>query len=235
MEGMYCYKYPHPAVTTDCVVFGYDANDGLSVLLIRRGIDPFKDCWALPGGFVRIDEEVRDSALRELNEETGLHLSDKSELKELGCYSGVNRDPRERVITIAFYHLVRKSEVKGGDDAKEARWFPVDNLPAFPFDHKEIVEDAVKRLKRDIYFEPIGFDILPEVFTLPQLHKLYMSILKVEFDRWNFAKKMLKLGIIDMVGERPEGVSSRIPKQYSFNKERYEMLKNDKKAFRLEF
>lgn len=232
---MYCYKYPHPAVTTDCVVFGYDANDGLSVLLIRRGIDPFKDCWALPGGFVRIDEEVRDSALRELNEETGLHLSDKSELKELGCYSGVNRDPRERVITIAFYHLVRKSEVKGGDDAKEARWFPVDNLPAFPFDHKEIVEDAVKRLKRDIYFEPIGFDILPEVFTLPQLHKLYMSILKVEFDRWNFAKKMLKLGIIDMVGERPEGVSSRIPKQYSFNKERYEMLKNDKKAFRLEF
>lgn len=235
MEGMYCYKYPHPAVTTDCVVFGYDANDGLSVLLIRRGIDPFKDCWALPGGFVRIDEEVRDSALRELNEETGLHLSDKSELKELGCYSGVNRDPRERVITIAFYHLVRKSEVKGGDDAKEARWFPVDNLPAFPFDHKEIVEDAVKRLKRDIYFEPIGFDILPEVFTLPQLHKLYMSILKVEFDRWNFAKKMLKLGIIDMVGERPEGVSSRIPKQYSFNKERYKMLKNDKKAFRLEF
>ena len=232
---MYCYKYPHPAVTTDCVVFGYDANDGLSVLLIRRGIDPFKDCWALPGGFVRIDEEVRDSALRELNEETGLHLSDKSELKELGCYSGVNRDPRERVITIAFYHLVRKSEVKGGDDAKEARWFPVDNLPAFPFDHKEIVEDAVKRLKRDIYFEPIGFDILPEVFTLPQLHKLYMSILKVEFDRWNFAKKMLKLGIIDMVGERPEGVSSRIPKQYSFNKERYKMLKNDKKAFRLEF
>ena len=97
------------------------------------------------------------------------------------------------------------------------------------------MEDAVKRLKRDIYFEPIGFDILPEVFTLPQLHKLYMSILKVEFDRWNFAKKMLKLGIIDMVGERPEGVSSRIPKQYSFNKERYKMLKNDKKAFRLEF
>ena len=235
MEGMYCYEYPHPAVTTDCVVFGYDANDGLSVLLIRRGIEPFKDCWALPGGFVRIDEEVRDSALRELNEETGLQLSEKSELKELGCYSGVHRDPRERVITIAFYHLVRKSEVKGGDDAKEARWFPVDNLPAFPFDHKEIVEDAIKRLKRDIYFEPIGFDILPEVFTLPQLHKLYMSILNVELDRWNFAKKMLKLGILDMVGERPEGASRRIPKQYCFNKERYETLKNDKKAFRLEF
>lgn len=235
MEGKYCYKYPHPAVTTDCVVFGYDANDGLSVLLIKRGIEPFKDCWALPGGFVRIDEEVKDSSKRELNEETGLHLSHLSDLKELGCYSGVNRDPRERVITIAFYQLVRKSDVKGGDDAKEARWFPVDNLPEFSFDHKTIVMDAIDRLKRDIYFEPIGFDILPEVFTMPQLYKLYMSILQVDFDRRNFSNKMLKLGILDVVGERPEDAASRIPIQYSFNRERYYALKQDKKAFRLEF
>ena len=235
MEGMYCYKYPHPAVTTDCVVFGYDPNDGLSVLLIRRGIEPFKDCWALPGGFVRIDEEVEACARRELNEETGLQLSHLSNLKELGCYSGVNRDPRERVITIAYYQLVRKSEVKGGDDAREARWFPVDNLPAFPFDHDKIVEHAIERLKRDIYFEPIGFNILPEVFTMPQLYKLYKSILKVDFDRRNFANKMMKLGIVDQVGHRPKDASRRTPIQYRFNKERYEMLKNDKKAFRLEF
>ena len=232
---MYCYKYPHPAVTTDCVVFGYDPNDGLSVLLIRRGIEPFKDCWALPGGFVRIDEEVEACARRELNEETGLQLSHLSDLKELGCYSGVNRDPRERVITIAYYQLVRKSEVIGGDDAKEARWFPVDNLPEFSFDHKKIVEDAIERLKRDIYFEPIGFNILPEVFTMPQLYKLYKSILKVDFDRRNFANKMMKLGIVDQVGHRPKDASRRTPIQYRFNKERYEMLKNDKKAFRLEF
>ena len=235
MEGMYCYKYPHPAVTTDCVVVGYDPNDGLSVLLIRRGIEPFKDCWALPGGFVRIDEEVEACARRELNEETGLQLSHLSDLKELGCYSGVNRDPRERVITIAYYQLVRKSEVIGGDDAKEARWFPVDNLPEFSFDHKKIVEDAIERLKRDIYFEPIGFNILPEVFTMPQLYKLYKSILKVDFDRRNFANKMMKLGIVDQVGHRPKDASRRTPIQYRFNKERYEMLKNDKKAFRLEF
>ena len=235
MEGMYCYKYPHPAVTTDCVVFGYDPNDGLSVLLIRRGIEPFKDCWALPGGFVRIDEEVEACARRELNEETGLQLSHLSDLKELGCYSGVNRDPRERVITIAYYQLVRKSEVIGGDDAKEARWFPVDNLPEFSFDHKKIVEDAIERLKRDIYFEPIGFNILPEVFTMPQLYKLYKSILKVDFDRRNFANKMMKLGIVDQVGHRPKDASRRTPIQYRFNKERYEMLKNDKKAFRMEF
>ena len=192
---MYCYKYPHPAVTTDCVVFGYDPNDGLSVLLIRRGVEPFKDCWALPGGFVRIDEEVEACARRELNEETGLQLSHLGDLKELGCYSSVNRDPRERVITIAYYQLVRKSEVQGGDDAREARWFPVDNLPEFPFDHDKIVEHAIERLKRDIYFEPIGFNILPEVFTMPQLYKLYKSILKVDFDRRNFANKMMKLGI----------------------------------------
>ena len=235
MEGMYCYKYPHPAVTTDCVVFGYDPNDGLSVLLIRRGVEPFKDCWALPGGFVRIDEEVAACARRELNEETGLQLSHLSNLKELGCYSGVDRDPRERVITIAYYQLVRKSEVKGGDDAREARWFPVDNLPAFPFDHDKIVEHAIERLKRDIYFEPIGFNILPEVFTMPQLYKLYKSILKVDFDRRNFANKMMKLGVVDQVGSRPKDASRRTPIQYRFNKERYEMLKNDKKAFRMEF
>jgi len=235
MEGMYCYKYPHPAVTTDCVVFGYDADDGLSVLLIRRGIEPFKDCWALPGGFVRIDEEVSACARRELNEETGLQLSHLSDLKELGCYSGVNRDPRERVITIAYYQLVRKSEVKGGDDAKEAHWFPVDNLPAFPFDHDKIVGDAIKRLRRDIYFEPIGFNILPEVFTMPQLYKLYKSILKVDFDRRNFANKMMKLGVVEEVGNRPEDASRRTPIQYRFNRERYDMLKKDKKAFRLEF
>ena len=235
MEGMYCYKYPHPAVTTDCVVFGYDPNDGLSVLLIRRGIEPFKDCWALPGGFVRIDEEVEACARRELNEETGLQLSHLSDLKELGCYSGVNRDPRERVITIAYYQLVRKSEVKGGDDAKEARWFPVDNLPEFSFDHKKIVEDAIERLRRDIYFEPIGFNILPEEFTMPQLYKLYMSILKLDFDRRNFANKMMKLGIVNEVGNRPKDASRRTPIQYRFNKERYDLLRNDKKAFRLEF
>jgi 8-oxo-dGTP diphosphatase len=235
MEGLYCYKYPHPAVTTDCVVFGYDPNDGLSVLLIRRGIEPFKDCWALPGGFVRIDEEVEACARRELNEETGLQLSHLSDLKELGCYSGVNRDPRERVITIAYYQLVRKSEVKGGDDAKEARWFPVDNLPEFSFDHKKIVEDAIERLNRDIYFEPIGFNILPEVFTMPQLYKLYKSILKVDFDRRNFANKMMKLGVVGEVGNRPQDASRRTPIQYMFNKERYDMLRKAKKAFRLEF
>jgi 8-oxo-dGTP diphosphatase len=105
----------------------------------------------------------------------------------------------------------------------------------FSFDHKDIVQDAIDRLKRDIYFEPIGFNILPEVFTMPQLYKLYMSILDVEFDRRNFANKMLKLGILDVVGDRPEDAGSRIPIQYSFNKERYDTLKQDKKAFRLEF
>ena len=110
----YCYKYPHPAVTTDCVIFGYDVKDGLSVLLIRRGLDPYKGSWAFPGGFIRMDEDAETGARRELNEETGL---DSVYVEEFGCFSEVDRDPRERVITIAFFALVRKADVKGGDDA----------------------------------------------------------------------------------------------------------------------
>lgn len=111
----------------------------------------------------------------------------------------------------------------------------MNSLPAFAFDHRDIVMDAIDRLKRDIYFEPIGFNILPEVFTLPQLYKLYMSILNVKFDRRNFANKMLKLGILDVVGDRPKDASRRTPIHYRFNKDMYEILKTDNKAFRLEF
>ena len=232
MEENYVYKYPHPAVTTDCVIFGYDPKDGLSVLLVKRGLEPFKDCWAFPGGFISMDEDAETGARRELKEETGL---DTTYVEQFGCFSEVNRDPRERVITIAFYALVRKSEVKGGDDAAEANWFPVDNIPPLAFDHDRILRFALKTLKEKIHFIPIGFELLPEVFTMPQLYKLYKSILKVDFDRRNFANKMMKLGIVDQVGHRPKDASRRTPIQYRFNKERYEMLKNDKKAFRLEF
>ena len=123
----YTYKYPHPAVTTDCIIFGYDVREGLSVLLVQRGIDPYKGRWAFPGGFLKMDEDAPTGALRELQEETGLT---EAFIEQLGAFSAVDRDPRERVITIAFYALVRKSEVKGGDDAADARWFPVTDVPS---------------------------------------------------------------------------------------------------------
>lgn len=214
----------------DCVIFGYDVKEGLSVLLIKRGIEPFKDHWAFPGGFIRMDEDAETGARRELREETGLETSC---IEQFGCFSEINRDPRDRVITIAYYALVKKSEVAGGDDASEAHWFPIDNVPTLAFDHDRILRVALKILKEKIHFMPIGFELLPSVFTMPQLQELYESILEVKFDRRNFSNKMLKLGILTAVGERPKNAGTRIPVTYKFNEESYAELKS--KGFRLEF
>ena len=147
-QGQYTYDYPRPAVTTDCVLFCYNESGALSVLLIERGGEPYKGCWAFPGGFLEMDETVEQGAVRELQEETGLILSaENSPLRQLGCYSRVDRDPRGRVITIAFYALVENpAAVCGADDASDARWFPVSALPPLAFDHDKILADALQRL-----------------------------------------------------------------------------------------
>ena len=193
-EG-YTYKYPHPAVTTDCVVFGFDGKE-LLVLLIQRGLDPYKGMWAFPGGFLRMDETAEECAKRELKEETGLELT---KVRELGTFSGVNRDPRERVISIAFYSLARHSAVKGGDDAAKAKWWAIDDIPQLAFDHDYILRKAMKRIRQDIHFEPVGFDLLDEQFTIAELQRLYESILGVQFDRRNFYRKMLQTGVLEEV------------------------------------
>ena len=189
----YQYKYEHPAVTTDCVIFTYE-DWKLKVLLVRRGGEPYKGEWALPGGFLRNDETAKDGALRELREETGLEAA---AIGELGVFSDPGRDPRERVITIAFYALVKPSEVVGGDDADEAAWYSIDDLPPLAFDHDKILESAMERLRRDIHFEPIGFDLLDDEFTIPDLQRLYEIILGVKFDRRNFQRKILSSGILE--------------------------------------
>lgn len=192
-EFPYQYKYEHMAVTTDCVIFTYE-DWKLKVLLVRRGADPYKGEWALPGGFLRNDETARDGALRELQEETGLEAS---AIGELGVFSDVHRDPRERVITIAYYALVKPADVIGGDDADEAAWFPTDALPELAFDHKKILDAAMERLRRDIHFEPIGFELLDDNFTIPDLQRLYEIILGVKFDRRNFQRKIIASGILE--------------------------------------
>ena len=148
-EFPYQYKYEHMAVTTDCVIFTYE-DWKLKVLLVRRGGEPYKGQWAFPGGFLKMDENAEQGALRELREETGL---EPSAIGQLGVFSDVERDPRERVITIAWYALVKPSDVVGGDDADEAAWFPVDNLPPLAFDHRKIFDEAMERLRRDIHFQ----------------------------------------------------------------------------------
>lgn len=228
-ETQFCYKYPHPAVTADCVIFGFDGI-AIKVLLIQRGIEPYKGCWALPGGFVNIKETAEECARRELEEETGLK---GVSVEQFHTFSDVNRDPRERVITIAHYALVRIAEVKGGDDAASAKWFAQNDIPCLAFDHDCILRMAFKRLKERICFEPIGFELLPEVFTMSELQNLYEAILEVKFDRRNFYNKMLKLGILAEAEPRPANASRRTPSKYRFNADKYAILKQ--RGFRLEF
>ena len=228
-DNKYCYKYPHPAVTTDCVIFGFDGSE-LQVLLIERGIEPFKGKWAFPGGFLNMDETAGEGALRELKEETGL---ENAYIEQFNTYSDPGRDPRERVITIAHYALVRIQEVKGGDDAAKAQWFPIDEVPQLAFDHDKILRDAMRKLRERIHFEPIGFELLPEKFTMRDLQVLYESILGVKFDRRNFAKKMMHYELLNQLDETVRPTAKRDALLYSFNKENYELFK--KKGFQLEF
>lgn len=228
-KGSYTYPYPRPSVTMDCVIFGYDGKD-LKVLLIERGIPPFKGMWAFPGGYLQMDETALEGAKRELMEETGLETA---YIEQFHTFSAVERDPRGRVITIAHLALVRISDVKGGDDAARAQWFSLSDVPQLAFDHDMILREALKHLREKIHFEPIGFELLPEKFTMPQLQNLYESILDIHFDRRNFSSKMLHLGILEDTEDRPANASNRIPVVYRFNKERYDQMKS--KGFKLEF
>ena len=228
-ENMYCYKYPHPAVTMDCVIFGFD-GERLQVLLVERGIEPYKGRWAFPGGFLKMDETAEEGALRELREETGL---ERAYIQQFHTFSDPHRDPRERVITIAYYALVKIQEVHGGDDAASARWFPLSEIPSLAFDHDYILRMATQRLREEIHFQPVGFELLPEKFTLKELQALYEAILGINFDRRNFAKKMLHLEILTELDETIWPTPKREAKLYRFNPDKYEELKQ--KGFRLEF
>src|SRR6058998_3364101 len=188
----YHYKYPRPALTVDCVVFGFDEGE-LKVLLIERALAPFKGRWALPGGFVRVDETVDDAARRELVEETGLR---DVFLEQLYTFGEVNRDPRERVVSVAYYALVKLADfsTKAATDARDARWFPLSKVPQLAFDHAEILATALTRLKGKVRYQPIGFELLPPKFTLSELQHLYESVLGAKLDKRNFRKKVLGFG-----------------------------------------
>lgn len=228
-EKQYCYKYPHPSVTTDCVIFGFNGNS-LQVLLIERGLEPFKGRWAFPGGFLNPTETAEEGAIRELQEETGLT---GAFIEQFHTYTDPQRDPRERVITIAYYALVRIQEVHGGDDAASAKWFPINEVPQLAFDHDRILRDAMCKLRERIHFEPIGFELLPEKFTMKDLQLLYESILDVKFDRRNFAKKMLHYELLNQLDETVWPTAKREAQLFSFNKEKYDEFK--KKGFQIEF
>ena len=224
------YKFARPALTVDCVVFGLDDED-LKVLLIERDLPPFEGQWALPGGFVRVDESLDDAALRELREETGLK---KVFLEQLYTVGDLDRDPRERVVTVTYYALVRLSshKVKAATDARQALWFAIDDVPKLAFDHQKIMTMAHERLRGKVRYQPIGFELLPQKFTLRQLQHLYEVILDRELDKRNFRKKILGMEILEELDELETDVAHRAARLYRFDKKAYRQL--NKQGFNFE-
>ncbi|MCA8915635.1 MAG: NUDIX hydrolase [Planctomycetes bacterium] len=216
------YEHPRPALAVDCVVFGLDDAD-LKVMLIQRGAEPFKGRWALPGGFVRLNETLDDAARRELEEETGLK---RVFLEQLYTFGAIKRDPRERVVSVAYYALcnLRDHKVQAATDASDAAWFDLHRLPALAFDHDEILKTAVERLRGKVRYVPIGFELLPRKFTLTQLQRMYEKILDRELDKRNFRKKVLGMGILDETDELQEGVAHRAARLYRFNEAIYKRM-----------
>jgi 8-oxo-dGTP diphosphatase len=213
------YEFPRPALTVDCVVFGLDESD-LKVLLIQRDLEPFVGRWALPGGFVRENETLEGAALRELLEETGLS---KVYLEQLYTFGRLDRDPRERIVTVAYYALVKLLDhrVQAATDARNAAWFEVGDLPKLAFDHDEILEVALKRLQGKVRYQPIGFELLPPKFSLTQLQRMYETILERPLDKRNFRKKVLSLDILEELDEVEQDVAHRAARLYRFDERKY--------------
>jgi 8-oxo-dGTP diphosphatase len=216
------YQYPRAALTVDCVVFGLDDQE-LKVMLIQRGLPPFEGKWALPGGFVRVDETLDEAARRELQEETGLS---KIFLEQLYTFSEVDRDPRERIVSVAYYALVnlRDHQVHAATDAQDAAWFGVHDVPSLAFDHAEILRLALERLRGKLRYQPVGFELLPRKFTLSELQHLYELVLERPLDKRNFRKRVLAMDLLEETDEVQQDVAHRAARLYRFDERKYRRL-----------
>jgi 8-oxo-dGTP diphosphatase len=211
-----------PSVTVDCVVFGLDKSADVRVLLIKRAYEPYRNSWAIPGGFIKENETLDAAAQRELEEETGVR---NIFIEQLYTFGNLNRDPRGHVISVAYFALINLEEhpTSAATDAKDAQWFKLSELPELAFDHSEILDIAVKRLDSKVRYQPIGFELLPDKFTLSELQNLYETILGRALNRRNFRSKILKMDILEQL-ERQKDVPHRPAFLYKFNKEKYEEL-----------
>ena len=223
---------PTIRLAVDAVVFGYDPKDGISVLLIQRKYDPFKGGWAIPGGLVLENENLETAVERELEEETGVKVD---YLEQLYTFGELNRDPRNRVVAVAYYGLVKKSDfhLYAATDADDAKWFNWESLPELAFDHVKILDKAIQRLKGKIRYEPIGFELLDGKFPFSELHKLYETILEVKIDRRNFKKKFLQLDILIELDEKISEGKGRPGSLFRFNKEKYFQMKESGMNFEI--
>jgi 8-oxo-dGTP diphosphatase len=205
----YSYEYPRAALAVDCVVFGLDETD-LKVLLIQRKLSPYQHAWALPGGFVRLDEAGVEDVY----------------LEQLYTFGAIDRDPRERVVTVAYYALAKLSDhrIRAATDAMGVGWFALDDLPKLAFDHDAIVVRAHDRLRGKVRYAPVGFELLPPRFSLTQLQRLYEIILGTELDKRNFRKKILSMDLLVETDEVEQGVRHRAARLYRFDRRKYERL-----------
>ncbi len=208
-------EFEKPSVTVDIVIFTIKGKE-LKVLLVKRKIEPYKDRWAIPGGFVRINESLEEAAKRELEEETGVK---DVYLEQLYTFGDPKRDPRGRVITVSYIALVNSENIKlnAKTDASDAQWFPMLKTPQVAFDHKKILEYAFRRLRWKFEYTTVAFSLLPKKFTMTQLQNIYQIVFNKRFDKRNFRKKILSLNIIKEEGIRQD-VSHRPPMMYSLKK-----------------
>lgn len=220
-------SHSHPdkidPLSIDCVIFGFE--DGkLKILLIRRDIQPFKGSWALPGGFILYDEDIDVASMRILEEMTGV---DNIFMEQLRAFGTVNRYPERRVITLAYYALIKPGnyDLNPGPEASDAQWFHIHQLPELPFDHGKIIAQAIRTLQLKVRHQPIGFELLPEKFTLLQLQELYEAIMDTSLDKPNFRRKLQRMNLLVSLEEFQKGVAHRAARLYKFDKSRYDRLK----------
>lgn len=221
---MYSYEYPRPSLTVDGVVFGFEpqAKD-LKVLLVLRKDPPFQSQWALPGGFVNVSdqgsqgESLDEAVVRELEEETGIHVE---YLEQLYTFGAPGRDPRGRVVSVAYFGLVRTSALRAGSDASAAHWISVPDTGQLAFDHDDILFKALERLRTKIRWTPIGLNLLPKQFTLSELQGLYEVVLGHALDKRNFRKQVLNMGILSPSGYT-QGRTGAPAQLYAFNVKAY--------------
>ena len=210
------------AFTVDNVIFGFDEGT-LKVLLIRRNEEPFDDYWALPGYFVREDEDLQAAAERVLFEVTGLN---NVYLEQVGTFGTPGRHDFGRVITVAYYSLIKIADFspRAAGVAQDITWHPVESIDSLAFDHETILATALDKLKRSIRVRPVGFELLPPAFTLTELQHLYEAVWETDLEKRNFRKKILSMGLLKDLDQLQEGVAHRPAKLYSFDEKRYREL-----------
>jgi 8-oxo-dGTP diphosphatase len=224
-------KLQNIRIAVDAIVFGYK-NSQLYVLLIQQKFGTSDSYWALPGGLVKNDESLKDAVQRELREETNVSVDYFEQLFTFG--DDIFRDPRNRVVSVAYFALVNPSklEIKADSDAENVQWFKISEVPAMAFDHNIILKKALERIKAKLTYEPIGFDLLPKEFLFSELENLYCTILDKEIERRNFRKKILSFGIVEETENYSPIKTGRPAKLFRFNKQKYNDL--SKKGFHFE-